>query len=238
MPRLRIGGAVTDISLHGSVWDAADLLAGLARTSLRSFVPGPWGEADEALASEFVRRCSSVGCEKQCFVTKGRSGAPTAGGCSCAGGGWQYTDDEDVQVLEGCPPGDVWNDARGLLLHHTKVGRGTDDPILCDCDDLTNVNAAVAKYVAWEREGKPMRDGLPRDVGDVRVGITRPKRSKMAHAYMLSTWKPMAGEPEIDMKVGGTRMYVFDPAGRWGMKRPPEDFYGNGEVAVFPVSLT
>jgi len=234
MPRLRIGADITDMNLHGSVWDSADLLAALARTNLRSFVPGPWGEGDEALAAEIARRTNTAPCDQQCFITAHSDGALMKTGCGCASG-WQYASDEDVQTLEGCKPQDVWNDARGLILNHVKVGRGDADPILCDCDDLTAICAASAKYQMWKSAGSPTTfGGRPRDVGEVQVAITRPKGKNMAHAYMLSSTKPVEGEPQIRLQG----LWVFDPAARWGMTRPPESFYGDGEVAVYPLRFS
>lgn len=239
MPRLRIGASITDVNLHGSVWDAADLLTGLTRTNLRSFVPGPWGEGDGALAAMIAKRTNTAPCDQQCFITAHSDGDVVKTGCGCTSG-WQYTSDEDVQTLEGCKPQDVWNDARGLIIHHVKVGRGDADPILCDCDDLTAICAASAKYQIWKSAGAPMTGGRPRDVGDIRVAITRPKGKNMAHAYMLSSSKPVEGEPAIRLEVpeDGTKLWVFDPAARWGMKRPPEEFYGDGEVAVYPLRFS
>lgn len=235
MPRLRIGDNTTDANLHGTVWDAADLLGSLVRTNLRSFLRGPWGKGDPALAAEMIRRCATPPCEGQCFVVEHPEHGQTTQGCSCSSG-WQYTDDNDVQALEGCGPNDVWNDARGLLIHHTKVGRGPADPILCDCDDLTAICAACALYGAWTAAGSPMRDGRPIDPPgvDVRIAITKPPQSNMAHAWMASSFAPAAGEPLI--KVNG--LWVFDPAGRWGMRRPKDSFYGTGDVAVYPVRLS
>ncbi len=239
MPRLRIGNSITDVNLNGSVWDHACLLTGVAKASLRSFVPGPWGKEDEALAVGIARRTNTPPCVSQCFITAHGEGELVKRGCGCESG-WQYTSDEDVQTLEGCKPQDVWNDARGILVHHMKVGRGDDDAILCDCDDLTNICAASAKWQMWKAAGRPMTRGRPRDVGDVRIGITRPSGKNMAHAYMLSNTKPAEGEPAIQIKDpnDGVKLYVFDPAARWGMKRPPEDFYGDGEVAVYPLRFS
>lgn len=239
MPRLRIGASISDVNLHGSVWDHADLLAGVSRASLRSFVPGPWGTGDEALAVGIARRTNTAPCVEQCFITSHADGDLVKTGCGCESG-WQYTSDEDVQTLEGCKPQDVWNDARGILIHHMKVGRGDSDAILCDCDDLTNICAASAKYQMWKENGSPMSGGRPRDVGDVRIAITRPKGKNMAHAFMLSSTKPVGGEPEIRIKDpdDGTKLWVFDPAARWGMRRPPEDFYDDGEVAVYPLRFS
>jgi hypothetical protein len=154
-------------------------------------------------------------------------------GCSCSSG-WQYTDDNHVQALEKCPPNDVWSDARALLLHHREIGRGDTDPILCDCDDLTAICAACAVFSAWQSAGSKVADGRPADPGtDIHVAITRPPAANMAHAYMLSPHPPMAGEPPIQVRG----LWVFDPAGRWGMRRPSSDFYGTGDVAVFPVRI-
>lgn len=237
MPRIRFGEeGVRDVNLRGSVWDHADLLAGVTRAALRSFVTGPWGRGEPALAAEMIRRTHTPPCDQQCFITAHADGSVAKKGCHCDGSGWQYADDSDVQALERCGPNDVWNDARAILHHHEKVGRGPDDPILCDCDDLTIICAAVAKYEGWVRAGAPARKGVPLDSDDVRVyvAITKPFDSTMAHAYMLSNLPPTPGEPII--KVGD--LYVFDPAARWGMRRPPDKFYGSGHVAKFLIRFS
>lgn len=238
MPRLRIGGDTRDVHLHGTVWDASDLLTSLTRTNLRSFVPGPWGPGDPELADAMNRRCLTAPCDRQCFVVQHGRGGLTKTGCSCSSG-WQYTSDEDVQALEGCEPNDVWNDARALQKHHLKIGRGENDPILCDCDDLTAICGACAAYSAWKSAGSPMENGraVTPPGCDIRVGITRPPTKNMAHAYMLSSWAPIAGEPRIKVRPpkSSEDLFVFDPAGRWGMKRPDPSFYGRGDVAVYRV---
>lgn len=235
MPRLRVGSEPLDFNLHGSVWDAADLLTVLARTNLRSFITGPWGPGDEDLAKEMIKRCASAPCGNQCSLVTGPNGNQITSGCTCTAG-WQYTSDEDAQVMEGCAPRDVWSDARGLLIAHEKMGLGNADPIRCDCDDLTAINAATAKYAAWKHDGSPKVGGRPADGdADVRIAITRPRGKNMAHAYILTSMAPLAGEPDIKLRVDGRDLNVFDPAGRWGMTRPTDDFYGDGEVAVYPL---
>lgn len=233
MPRLRTDEGVTDANLSANVWSYADLLAGIARASLREFVSGPWGAGDEALADRFRRRIYTPPCDRQCFVVQHREGEAVMNGCTCSASGFQYTDDVDVQRLEGCQPNDVWSDARALEAHHLKVGRGEDDPILCDCDDLTQICAAMQALDMWIAAGRPMKNGRPVDPKglDVAVAIARPKETNIAHAFVLSNAVPRDGEPAI--RVG--KRYVFDPAARWGMHRPKNDFYWNGDVAVFPI---
>lgn len=231
--RIRTGGNdIRDVNLRGSVWDYADLLRSVGRATLRSFVPGPWGPGDETLAQEMKRRVCTPPCDQQCFIAAHDTGGTTMRGCHCATSGWQYTADEDVQVLEKCPPRDVWNDARSILKNHIDVGRGSKDPILCDCDDMTIIVGAVGKFIEWERAGRPMaRHGIPLDPPhgvewwDV---ITKPKDSSMAHAFNLRSGSP----PRVGaIKVGG--LWVFDGARYWGMKPPQDDFYGTGDVAPF-----
>ena len=173
-----------------------------------------------------VRRTHTPPCEQQCFITAHADGEKVMTGCSCPGGGWQYTDDSDTRRLEDCAPEDIWNDPRSIIAYHEDVGRGPDDPILCDCDDLSIICAACAKYESWVASGCPMVNGLPRDVGpEVALCISKPPESNVAHAFMLGSAKPIEGEPVIF--VDG--LYVFDPAGRWGMRRPGSDFYTNNK---------
>lgn len=237
MPLVQIAGAAIDVDLHGGVNDYSDLLAWLTRTNLRSFLPGPWGPGDAKLAAEMMRRCATPPCEAQCFIVQhdapGVNGDTIKmSGCSCTSG-WQYTDDADIRRLEKCPPDDVWSDARALTAHHREQNRGANDPILGDCDDLSAICAATACYGAWLNAGKPMngnRPAQPKEL-DVAVAIARPRNSQMAHAFMLSTARPPAEEPRI--QVG--HRWVYDPAARWGMRRPNDDFYTRGEIAVYPV---
>lgn len=227
--RIRTAGSSTDIDLTGTVWDACDFLAALARTDLRSFIDGPWGKGNEGLAKEMVRRLSTDPCQTQCFVVSHKNGENVVTqGCTCSSG-WQYTDDNHVAALEGCGPNDLWSDARALLKKHYEIGRGPDQPILCDCDDLTSITAGCWAYMDPN--------------ADVRVAITKPYKSNMAHAYVIAD-KPWQapGEPLIKISVPDLKnpskkveRFVFDPAGRWGMKRPVDSFYADGEVAVFPV---
>jgi len=245
VPLVRTGAGEDSrlIQFRGPVWDHADLLASVGRATLRSMVDGPWGKADADLARELVRRTHTDPCREQCFIVAHTDGTVTKKGCGCVGSGWQYTNDPDVEVLNGkCPPRDVWNDGRSLLYHHSKQGRGDKDPIYCDCDDLTIVCAAVAKYEAWVAAGKPTHSvrtllgnsvKVPDDPPglDVCGCITKPPDSMTAHAFVLAPWVLAQGEPEI--RVGA--LYVFDPAGRWGMRRPKDSFYGRGDVAPFPL---
>lgn len=237
MPLVRTGDSVRKVNLRGNVWDHADLLSSVGRAALRSFVSGPWGPGDAELADEMIRRTHTDPCERQCFITAHADGKRVMKGCHCPGSGWQYTSDEDVQTLEGCSPNDVWNDARAILDNHRKVGRGASDPILCDCDDLAIICGAVAVYEPWMRAGCPMRDGLPVDppgAPEIITTITQPPDSSMAHAFLLSSVPLIPEEPTI--RVGA--MYVTDPAGRWGMRRPVNSFYGNGNVAKFRLRLS
>lgn len=251
MARLRIAQKTVDVHLRGQIWDACDLLAGVSRASLRSFCPGPWGKGNEELAREMCRRCATAACGTQCEITArrglgGKPGAPHMSGCTvCKFSGWQYTDDDHVQTLEGCGPNDVWNDADAVLYNHKKVGRGASDPILGDCDDLAQISVAVGLYSAWKAAGSPISGGRPVDPPgvDVRMVIGRPdtivngKPNTMAHAYMASNLPMPADEPTIEIVAprDGKRLFVFDPAARWGMARPGNDFYGSGDLAVYPV---
>ncbi len=229
--RTRIADVDREVDLTGTVWDACDFLAALARTDLRSFIDGPWGKGNEGLAKEMVRRLSTNPCEQQCFVVSHKDDKDViTSGCTCSTG-WQYTDDNHVATLEGCGPNDLWSDARALLKKHYEIGRGPDQAILCDCDDLASIAAAC--WVYMDR------------TADVRVAITKPHNSNMAHAFVLANkpWQAQ-GEPLIKIQVPDLKdrtkkisLYVFDPAGRWGMKRPLDSFYGEGEVAVFPVRI-
>lgn len=236
MPLVRLGEKDRKVNLRGNVWDHSDLLGSVGRAVLRSFTPGPWGPGDVALAQEMIRRTHTAPCDQQCFVTAHADGSTVKKGCHCAGSGWQYTADEDVMKLEGRVPQDVWNDARAILDHHEEIGRGPDDPILCDCDDLTLLCAAVAVYEAWVEAGCPIRAGLPYDAPsapEVWTTITQPPDSTTAHAFIESSRPIIPGERVL--RVNG--LYVTDPARRWGMRSPPDSFYGTGSVARFRLRM-
>ncbi len=271
MPRVRLMNNATDVELYGNVWDACGLLRGVCEADLRSFVDGPWGRGDHRLANRMLARCKAPPCSGQCFVSAHVSGKKILKGCTCAEkGGWKYTDDDDVQKLEGCQPNDVWSDARALEINHRKIGGGADDPIKCDCDDLASVAIACQIYEAWMLAGSPAKkSGRPIDPPDLDmwIVITKPDVGNMAHAWVLSSKPPfvdshrdivgsaiqifdlrggnsnapLTREPIIKVKAedpdGPVEGYVFDPAGRFGMTRPRDEFYGNGKVAVYPVRL-
>lgn len=266
MPRVRLDRHVNDVELYGNVWDACGLLRGVCEADLRSFISGPWGRGDSKLAERMLARCKAPPCSGQCFVSAHVSGKNVMKGCTCAEkGGWKYTDDDDVQKLEGCQPNDVWSDAKALEINHRKIGHGEADPIKCDCDDLASVALSCQLYEEWVLAGSPMKkSGRPLDPPglDTWIVITKPDVGNMAHAWVLSSKPPFVDaqrdilgcamdaftvggaqkrEPIIKVRAeapdGPVEGYVFDPAGRFGMTRPKDSFYGDGKVAVYPVRL-
>ncbi len=232
MPLVRVGDKDRNVRLRGNVWDHADLLCAVSRTAVRAFVPGPWGIGNPELAQDMIRRIHTPPCSQQCFVVSHADGSTTKRGCHCSGSGWQYTADEDVQKLEGKPAADVWNDPVALVKHHNEIGRGEDDPILCDCDDLALILAAVGLYEAWIAAGCPTRGGLPLDPPDCEIWttITQPPDASTAHAYVESSRPLIADERVLRLENG---LYVTDPAKRWGMRQPPDKFYSTGNIARF-----
>lgn len=238
MPRLRVADSIIDANLKGNVFDHARLLRAMSQAALCSFVPGPWGPGDQELAQEMIWRMRTPLCEQQCFITSHVDGTVAKAGCHCPGAGWHYTSDEDVQKLEGCAPNDVWNDARAIRMHHQKIGGTHTTPIKCDCDDLTLLLAAVAVYESWVQAGCPMQNGLPIDgpqAPAVFTTITQPNGSNTAHAFVESSVPLISDEPILRNADGG--LFVTDPAKRWGMRRPPDTFYGEGLVARYRVTL-
>lgn len=235
MPLVRMNGESRKVNLRGSVVDYADLLTSVARATLRSFVPGPWGPGNPELAAEMIRRTHTPPCDSQCFVVVHDDGGKTMKGCHCPGSGWHYTDDTDMEAMNSCSPNDVWNDAASLLYHHEKQGRGAEDAIYCDCDDMAINIAAVAKYEEWLRRGCPMKGGIPQD-GEMEVYgcIAKPDDSNTAHAFVMTS-APLIPDERI-IRVG--RLFVTDGAARWGMRRPEDTFYGSGTVAPFPVRFS
>lgn len=237
MPLVRTGAQDRKIKLRGNVWDHADLLCSVARASLRSFTPGPWGDGDTELAYEMIRRCRSKPCDRQCFVVAHANGAIEKDGCTCGAALWQYTSDEDAMKLEGREPQDVWSDARAMLDHHTEIGLGPDDPIHVDCDDLAEILAACAVFEAWVAAGCPFKDGLPIEGPNapaVYTTITQPPQTSTAHAFVESSNILIPDEPTI--RSDG--LFVTDPAARWAMGRPPSSYYGTGSVARFRLRLS
>lgn len=236
MPTVRVGDKDRDVRLRGNVYDHADLLCSVARTALRAFIGGPWGDGDPALAQDMIRRIHTPPCAQQCFVIAHADGSTSKRGCHCPGSGWHYTSDEDVQKLEGKPAADVWNDPVAILKHHQEIGGGDDDPIKCDCDDLALILAAVSLYEAWIAAGCPMRQGLPIDPPDceIWVTITQPPEANTAHAYVESGSPLIADEPILRLSNG---LYVTDPAKRWGMRAPPDSFYSTGKIARYRLRM-
>jgi hypothetical protein len=190
-----------------------------------------------------VRRTHTPPCVSQSFVVQQPDGARTTSGCAaCGGSGWQYTEDGARLALKNCAPEDDWNDARSILMYHEEAGGpdgrpgGPDDPIKIDCDDGTIICAACAKFEAWDAAGRPIGPGgVGLDVGpEIVCAIAKPDDSNVAHAFMLCGCRPIAGEPLI--QVDG--LWVFDPAARWGMPRPPDSFYGSGVRGTFPLRFS
>lgn len=214
------------IRLRGSIRDACDVLAAMARANLRALL------ADDSLAREVVRRFDreNEGC---CFRAANPRN-PRQVGCHCQVG-IQYETDEDIQVAEGCKPDDVWSDIRSLLHFHERMGRGPEDPVLGDCDDITPIVGAFGKFVeALNGGGDRIR---------IYCAIVRPLESPMAHAYLLQDVPPPPGEPvtrRSETEIHGENvkdLYVYDPSARYGMRRPPASYYLTGEHAAFPLRL-
>ena len=216
--RLRIAGVATDIDLTGTVWDASICSPGWRGPTCDPSSRGRGGQGIRGLADEMIRRCLTPPCEGQCWVVGHREGEREMQGCTCSAG-WQYTDDNHVQALEKCPPNDVWSDARALLLHHREIGRGDNDPILCDCDDLTAICTACAVYSAWQVGGSTVVDGRPVDPGtEIHVAITRPPAANMAHAY--TALEPSADRRNRRSRCGASGCSIRRDAGECGVRRP------------------
>lgn len=214
------------IRLRGSIRDACDVLAAMGRANLRALL------ADEDLAREAVRRFDAN--NESCCFRAANPRDPKQVGCHCQTG-MQYETDEDIQVAEGCKPDDVWSDLRSLLHFHARMGRGRDDPVLGDCDDLSTIVAAFGKFVEWLRVG--------RDEMQIFLAIVCPDGSPMAHAYILQDVPAPPGEPTIirpQTEVQGATvegLRVYDPSARYGMRRPPDSYYLTGEHAAFPLRI-
>ena len=231
---IRLGGHRIELRSKGSLRDACDLLGGLTRGNLRSI------NADPDLRAEAIRRALSPAIDR-CYVKENMLGGGLRHDCN-GHSGFQYSSDEEAQALEACPARDVWSDWGGLLAGHAKAGRGDLDPIVADCDDLAPAALSVAGWIAWfAPKGSKGLGG--RDLNDFRdeearfaVAITHPKGANIAHAYALTNRVPPPPQPKISMGVvGGCEWYVWDPAAHWGMRRPPDDFYKNGEVVAFEI---
>ncbi len=233
---IRIGGVRIDLRFSGTIKDAADLLGGVTRASLRSII------ADPVLREEAIRRVLSPPCAVRCFVSKDG----TRHDCNCPSG-FQYSSDPEQQALEGCPARDVWSDLRSLLKGHHEAGRGADDPIVADCDDLTPSTLAVAAYIAWFAPKGYAVNGFElgawrRDEERFASAITLPPdkpgaaNERVAHAYGLVSKPPPAPQPRIAMvDKEGRRWFVWDASAHFGMKRPPDSYYVTGEIAGFEI---
>jgi hypothetical protein len=115
------------------------------------------------------------------------------------------------------------------------MGRGPDDPVLGDCDDLSTIVAAFGKFVEYLRAG--------RDEMQIFLAIVRPMESPMAHAYILQDLPAPPEEPVIVRPVTEVQgvtvrdLRVYDPSARYGMRRPPDAYYLTGEHAAFPLRI-
>jgi len=230
---VRLGGTRIDLRSTGTLGDAADLLAGLGRANVRAI------RSDAALREEALRRALSPAVDR-CRVQG--MGTTLRHDCT-APSGFQYASDEEAQALEACSPNDVWSDIRGLIIGHKRAGRGPDEPIVADCDDLTPSALGVAAYISWfAPPGLLAPDGtlsagqdLSRwrdDDARFAVAITRPPKAEIAHAYGLTNRVPPWPQPKIEMGKG---WYVWDPAAHWGMPRPRDEFYRTGDVVAHEV---
>jgi len=231
--QIRFGGERVELRSGGTLDDAAFLLVGLARGNVRAM------QADPVLREEAIRRVLSPPIDR-CHVR-------SAERHDCTGqSGFQYASDEEQQTLEGCKPSDVWSDMRALLAGHESAGRGSEDAVVCDCDDLAPAAAGAYAWLSWfgedgmktpkgswYGEGKPIA-GIGKAMRDARfaIAITRPPRAPIAHAYVLTSRPPAPPQPPIQMGS----WWVLDPAAHWGMPRPPDDFYRQGEVVAHELS--
>src|ERR1700679_3354247 len=133
---IRLGAHRIEVRSKGSLRDACDLLGGLTRGNVRSMM------ADPDLRSEAIRRALSPAVPR-CYVKHDLMSGGTRDNCN-GHSGFQYASDEEQQALEACPARDVWSDWGGLIAGHAKAGRGADDPIVADCDDLAPAEISVA----------------------------------------------------------------------------------------------
>ncbi len=236
---IRIGGVRIGLRAGGQIRDAAELLEGITRINLRAL------RDDPSLREDAIRRVLSPPCPVRCYVSQ--DGARND--CDCVSG-FQYASDPEAQAMAGCPARDVWNDLRSLGIGHYESGRGHHDPIVADCDCLTPATLAVYAYMAWFAPEKYNVTGVRAyngfNLGAFRsdqkrfaVGITlppyEPGKDRIGHAYGLMNAIPLAPQPAIKMPYKEDAWWVIDPSAHWGMKRPPDDYYGTGEFAAFEV---
>jgi hypothetical protein len=229
---IRLGGQRIELRSKGSLRDACDLIAALTRGNLRSI------QGDLDLRAEALRRTLSPPIGR-CHVKQNLLGGGVHHDCN-GHSGLQYASDEEAQALEACPARDVWSDWGGLIMGHAKAGRGPLDPIVCDCDDLAPAALSVASWIAWYAPkgavglgGRDLHE-FHDDNARFAVAITHPRGANIAHAYALTSKKPPAPQPTIRMG-SAKEWYVWDPAAHWGMKRPGDEFYENGEVVAFEI---
>src|SRR6185436_14868943 len=233
---IRIGGTRIELRSGGTLRDAAEGIEWLGRTNLRAL------QRDPKLREEAIRRVMSPSCAERCYVRTGRDGA-IHHDCHCPSG-FQYSSDEHAQALESCPARDVWSDLASLIAGHHAAGRGDEDPIVCDCDDLTPAAISVAAWIAWF---SPQKFGIAGvDIGayhddDARyaIAITRPPGAPIAHAYGLTNREPPSPQPRIVLRTKAdpsrpaAEWFVWDPAAHWGMNRPKNSFYADGEIVAY-----
>lgn len=228
---LRIGGTRIALGAGGTIRDAADLLETVTRANLRAL------RDDPTLREEAVRRVCSPSCADRCYVRTGVNGT-VSHDCHCPSG-FQYAGDEDKEELEGCTARDSWSDLRSLIAGHKIAGRGPNDPIVCDCDDLGPSSLSVAAYLAWLAEkgapiaGMPAIGAMPDQDARFAIAITRPPKADIAHLYGLTNRPPPKPQPLI--RIG--EWFVWDAAAHWGMKRPLDSFYTNPDAETVAFEL-
>ncbi len=242
---IRLGAFRYELRAGGSILDPCEILASITRGNLRAFIDDP------RLRAEIIRRLQSPPCAVRCYVH-----ADGANDCTCPSG-FQYTSDPEQQASIGCEARDVWNDARALLVTHEEAGRGARDPVMVDCDCITTAGIAGAAWLAWyEPQRAPLAgvhlggvelagaSPVAAFLGAVQapqfaIGITLPPevpgKPRVGHCYGLVTQKPRDPQPPIQMPFEGGPWYVWDLSAHFGMARPSDEFYTNGEAVAFPV---
>lgn len=233
-PHIRFGGVRIDYRAGGHIRDFADLLMAMTRGNLRAMLDDP------AVREEALRRVQTPPCRERCYVSP--DGAQH--NCVCPSG-FQYASDTEAQALEGCAPGDVWNDLRSLFMaHHARGGR-PDEPIVVDCDCITPAMIAVAAWLAWYAPPVYPLSGV--NLGAYRneqrrfaLGITLPppakdpSKERVGHVYGLLNYMPPSPQPPIQLKdKSGSVWWVWDGSAHFGMERPPDTFYATGEAVAF-----
>lgn len=258
---IRIGGVRIDLQAGGSIGDAADLLEGVARINLRALRDDP-RLRDEALRRMlsppcetrcYVREGVQGSLSHDCNCTSGMQyssdeEAQALEACPARdvwsdlrsliighAGAQRGESDPIVCDCDDLAPADVA--CQAYLAWYAEPGYGyAYDGVEPEYMGLGFAREILGLWMPAQRvqigSASPLPTGRDPDAR-FAIAITRPEGADIAHAYGLANRRPPAPQPAIGMvDDNGDRWWVRDAAAHFGMKRPRDSYYTNGQIVV------